>query len=176
MLISSMIHIVPVVARRIPIENEMSRMIPTILLLPNRLHIPAVSFSKMYCTPIVRNGTRQMAMIARIPYTPAAFFIIPVLTRIASDASDMIPPTTGTVPEIASFAAFSAAASVVPLITFVIPRYPVKIYIQTVQDFSPRHSRHHHPELRISGDHPGQNPRSSDHRCTQVFHPACNQL
>ena len=48
---------------------------------------------------------------------PAAFFISPALTSTASEASDKIPPTTGTTEEMVTFVAFSAAASVVPLTT-----------------------------------------------------------
>lgn len=40
---------------------------------------------------------------------------MPILTRTDSDASDKIPPTTGTKEEMVTFVAFSAAASVVPL-------------------------------------------------------------
>jgi zinc transporter ZupT len=48
---------------------------------------------------------------------PTPFFTTPAPTRTASDASDRIPPTTGTIPERVSFVAFRAAASVVPLMT-----------------------------------------------------------
>ena len=52
-----------------------------------------------------------------LAYRAAAFFARAALTSTDSDASDRMLPTTGTMVEMATFAAFSAAASVVPLTT-----------------------------------------------------------
>ena len=74
----------------------------------------AVTLYIRYCIPICRNGVRHKANTANVPNTPIAFFKIDAPTRIVEAASDKMPPTTGTVPDMANFAALSAAASAVP--------------------------------------------------------------
>ena len=54
----------------------------------------------------------------KVYYDGSHYIAIP---KTASEASDKIPPTTGTKVEMVTFAAFSAAASVFPLRMPVIP-------------------------------------------------------
>ena len=58
-----------------------------------------------------------MDKITTMPKTPTAFFKIPAPASTVPAASDKMPPTTGTMPEMVSFAAFSASASALPAIT-----------------------------------------------------------
>lgn len=52
--------------------------------------------------------------MASIPKTPMVFFSIPAPASTVSDASAMMPPTTGTTPEMAAFATFTVALSAEP--------------------------------------------------------------
>ena len=70
-------------------------------------------------------GVQNMARTVRIPQIPAPPPRVAADSTTASAASDRIPPTTGTAPEMAIRAAFPAAASAVPLTTPVTAMYPV---------------------------------------------------
>lgn len=127
-VINNIRQIEPVAAKSRPMVWEKSSIKPHVLFTPNIPQMAAVAFSRIYCTAIFRNGPIQIAKKAKIPYIPAVFFITPALTRIASEASEMILPTTGTIPETVIFVAFRAIASAEPLTTPVKVIYPVKIY------------------------------------------------
>ena len=80
----------------------------------------AVSRSIRYWHPIFTAGAANNARTERIPHIPAPLPMAAADSSTASAASDKIPPTTGTAPEMAIRAAFPAAASAVPLTTPVI--------------------------------------------------------
>ena len=58
----------------------------------------------------------QIASTASMPKIPAEFLTIAALTRSDSEASEMMPPTTGSIP-VAAFVAFTAISSELPLTT-----------------------------------------------------------
>ena len=118
--------VVPTIASTSPITFEKSCISFEISFEANMSLMVLVSFTSKYCIPICKKGPMHTDRIANKPYTPAAFFIMEALTKTASDASDSIPPTTGTTPDMVSLAAFKAEASVVPLTTPVMEIKPVK--------------------------------------------------
>ena len=66
----------------------------------------------------------QMASTTRVPTTPTVPRSTPAPARTVSAASERMPPTTGTAREMASLAAFTAAASADPAMAPLAVKYP----------------------------------------------------
>ena len=80
--------------------------------------------------------------MASIPKTPMVFFSIPAPASTVSDASAMMPPTTGTTPEMAALATFTVALSAEPEMIRTTERYTVNtssavVRTQVTSFFSP---------------------------------------
>ena len=73
----------------------------------------------------LRNGTKQIAVTHSIPNTPIEFLSSDAPDSTVSVASEITPPTTGTAPDTANFAVFSAILSTLPETLPAMVRYAV---------------------------------------------------
>ena len=110
----------------------------------------AAALSSSIFTERIAKGPEQSAQMAIRQKTPAEFLIMPAAERIAEAESERIPPTTGSAVLITVFAAFTAAASALPLMTPLNPIYIQKPAVKSVIEVTEHHLTNRHVALRIA--------------------------